>query len=314
MIIYLYIMVEFIMKVEKILIVGPASQILGVKIAQELEIEAISTEVKLFPDGENYLRINIEDETLIAGKEVIIVQSTALSSNGNQNSRLMELFMMIDSVKRMGATKIIVVAPYLAYARQDKIFRPGESQFANVIFRMINSMGIDEFYTVDIHAPKVMEECSCKAVNIDSMKILADYITAKGAKDIVVVAPDKGAVERSKNFASHFGENIPVDFFKKERNVETGEITMEGNLSLKNKDVVIADDIIATGGTMATAIKLARKSGANKIFAVATHALLLGQAKFKILDAGADEIIGTDAIDNEVSKVSLAKIVADYLK
>ena len=300
--------------VKKILIVGPASQILGVKIAQELEIEAINTEVKKFPDGENYLRINIEDETLIADKEVIIIQSTGPSSSGNQNSRLMELFMMIDSVKRMGAVKIIVVAPYLAYARQDRIFRPGESQFANVIFRIINSMGIDEFYSVDIHAPEVMDECSCKAINIDSMKLLADYITSKGANDIVVVAPDKGAIERSKAFAKHFGENVPVDVFEKERDLKTGEIKMTGTLSLKDKDVVIADDIIATGGTMASAIKLARENGANKIFAMATHALLLDQAKFRIIKAGADEIIGTDTIDNEVSKVSLAKIIADYLK
>jgi len=287
---------------------------LGLKIAHELGTEAINTEVKRFPDGENYLRINIEDETLIANKEVIIIQSTGPSSSGNQNTRLMELFMMIDSVKRMGASKVIVVVPYLAYARQDKVFRPGESQFANVILCLINSLGIDEFYTVDMHAPQILGECSCKAINIDSMKLLANYITSIGANDIVVVAPDKGAMERSKAFAKHFGENVPVDFFTKERDVKTGEIKMTGTLSLKDKDVVIADDIIATGGTMATAIKLARNSGANRIFAVATHALLIDQAKFRILKAGADEIIGTDAIDNEVSKVSLAKIIADYLK
>ena len=299
---------------EKILIVGPASQILGVKIAHELGIEAINTEIKKFPDGENYLRINLEDETIIADKEVIIIQSTGPSSSGNQNRRLMELFMMIDSIKRMGAAKIIVVVPYLAYARQDKIFRPGESQFANVIFRILNSFALDELYTVDIHAPEIMEECSCKAVNIDSMKLLADYIKSKGAKDIVVVSPDKGATDRSKAFANHFGENIPVEIFDKERDIKTGEIQMSGVLNLKGKDVVISDDIIATGGTMATAIKIAKESGANKIFAVATHALLLEQAKFRILKAGADEIIGTDSIDNEVCQVSLAKIIADYLK
>ncbi|NVM36836.1 MAG: ribose-phosphate pyrophosphokinase-like domain-containing protein, partial [Candidatus Lokiarchaeota archaeon] len=87
---------------KKILIVGPASQILGVKIAQELEIDSINTEIKKFPDGENYLRINIEDETIISGKEVIIVQSTGPSVSADQNARLLELFMMIDSVKRMG--------------------------------------------------------------------------------------------------------------------------------------------------------------------------------------------------------------------
>lgn len=299
---------------DKILIVGPASQILGVKIAQELGIESLNTEFKTFPDGENYLRINIEDETEIKGKEVIIVQSSGPSSSGNQNTRLFELFMMIDSVKRMGAAKIIVVIPYFAYGRQDKIFRPGESQFANLIIRIIDSMGIDELYIVDIHAPEVLEETFCKTINIDSMKVLADYIKSKGAKDIVVVAPDKGAVERSKAFAKYFGENVPVDCFEKKRDLKTGEITMSGNLSLEDKDVVISDDIISTGGTMATAIKLSKESGANKIYAVATHALLLQNAKYRILNAGADEIIGTDSIDNEAARVSLAKTIANFLK
>ena len=299
---------------EKIVIVGPASQILGVKIAQELGIESINTEIKKFPDGENYVRINIEDETLIAGKEVIIVQSTGPSANSDQNARLIELFMMIDSVKRMGAEKIIVVAPYLAYARQDKIFRPGESQFGNVIIRLINAVGIDELYVIDIHAPLIMNECSCKVVNIDSMKLLADHIKSKGVKDIVVISPDKGALERSKAFAKHIGENVPVEVFEKERDVITGEIKMKGGLNLLNKNVVISDDIIATGGTMASAIKLAKDSGAKRVFAVASHALLLQQAKYRIIKAGADEIIGTDSIDNEASKVSLAKTVADYLK
>ncbi|MHA1274571.1 MAG: ribose-phosphate diphosphokinase [Promethearchaeota archaeon] len=299
---------------EKILIVGPASQTLGVKIAKELGINYINTEFKKFADGENYLRINLENEDIIKGKEIIIVQSTGPSSSDNQNARIMELLMMIDAVKRMGAGKIIVVVPYLAYARQDKIFRPGESQFANILLKLINSLGIDEFYVVDIHAPKVLEELDCKAVNIDSMSELAKYIKFLGAKDIVVVSPDKGAVERSKAFAKHFGENVPVDFFEKKRDVKTGEITMSGKLSLKGKDVVIADDIIATGGTMATAIKLSKESGARKVYAVATHALLLQSAKYRILDAGADEIIGTDTIDNEAAKVSLAGLIAQYLK
>jgi len=298
---------------EKILIVGPASQILGIKIAQELNIRYFNTESKTFPDGENYLKINVDNKSLIEGKEIIIVQSTGPSSSENQNARLFELLMMIDSVKRMGANKIVVVIPYLAYARQDNIFRLGESKFANLILRLIDSMRIDEVYVVDIHAPKILEEIQCKWINIDSMKVLADYIKSLDVKDLVVVAPDKGAVERSKAFAKHFGENVPVEYFEKIRDVKTGEITMTGKLNLKNKDVVVSDDIIATGGTMAKAIKLSKDSGANRVFAVATHALLLQNAKFKIIKAGADEIIGTDSIDNEASKVSLSKAIADYL-
>ncbi len=299
---------------DKILIVGPASQILGIRIAHELSIKYVNTEFKTFPDGENYIRINIEDEALIAGKEIIIVQSTGPSSSGNQNARLFELLMMIDAVKRMSAKKIVVIIPYFAYGRQDKIFRPGESQFANLIIRILDSMGIDELYVVDIHAPEILEDTFSKITNIDSMEVLADYVKSLGAKDIVVVAPDKGALERSKAFAKHFGENVPVDYFEKKRDVKTGEITMSGKLSLKDKDIVISDDIISTGGTMATAIKLSKQSGASRVYAVATHALLLQNAKYRILSAGADEIIGTDSIDNEAAKVSLAKTIANYLK
>ncbi|MBY8986862.1 MAG: ribose-phosphate diphosphokinase [Candidatus Lokiarchaeota archaeon] len=299
---------------KKILIIGPASQILGIRIAKDLDITYYNTKTKTFPDGENYLRINIDDESLIEGEEVIIVQSTGPSSSENQNGRLIELLMMIEAVKRMGAAKIDVVVPYLAYARQDDFFLAGECKFAQLILGLIDSMRIDELYVVDIHSLKALEEIQCKCVNIDSMKILADYIKSLNIKDIVVVAPDKGAVERSKAFAKHFGEDVPVDYFEKTRDVKTGEITMTGKLSLKNKDVVVSDDIIATGGTMAKAIKLSKEGGARRVFAVATHALLLQNAKFRILNAGADEIIGTDSIDNEVSKVSLSKAIVDYLK
>ncbi|MFO8019570.1 MAG: ribose-phosphate diphosphokinase [Promethearchaeia archaeon] len=299
---------------KRLLIVGPASQMLGVRIAKKLGIKAISTEFKTFPDGENYLRISLEDESRIEDNEVIIVQSTSPSANKNQNAHLFELFMMLEAVQRMGAKRIIVVVPYLAYARQDKIFRPGECKFANVILRAIDSFNIDEFYVVDIHAPEILHEFSCQAVNIDSMKVLADYIKEMGAEDIVVVSPDKGAIERSKAFAKHFGEDVPVDFFEKKRDVKTGEITMHGELSLENKDVVVADDIIATGGTMSRAIELAKKSGAKKVYAAATHALLLQNARYRIINAGADEIIGTDSIDNQAAKVSLAHLISGYLR
>ena len=98
----------------KILIVGPSSQILGVRIAKELNIDHINTEFKTFPDGENYIKIDVKDENIIADKEVIIVHSTGPSTSGNQNARIVELFMIIDSVKRMKAKKIIVIIPYLS--------------------------------------------------------------------------------------------------------------------------------------------------------------------------------------------------------
>ncbi|TFG00337.1 MAG: ribose-phosphate diphosphokinase [Promethearchaeota archaeon] len=298
----------------KFVIIGPSSQILGLRIAQRMELKYINTFFKTFPDGEHYIRLNLEDESILKGQEVIIVQSTSPSARSDQNARLLELLMIIDAVKRIGVAKITVVVPYLAYARQDKVFMPGESEFAKAVLRILNSMEINEFYVVDIHAPAVLQELECKAVNIDSMKALADYIKSLGTEDIVVVSPDEGARERSKAFARHFGEDVPVEVFEKKRDVETGDITMSGSLDLKNKDVVISDDIIATGGTMSKAIRIAKKNGAKKVYAVATHALLLQNAKYRIIEAGADIIIGTDSIDNEAAKVSLAKTIVDYLE
>lgn len=298
----------------KFVIVGPASQILGVRIAKQMDAKHINTFFKTFPDGERYIRLNLEDESILKGEEIIIVQSTGPSAGSDQNARLLELFMIIDAIKRIGAAKITVVVPYLAYARQDKVFRPGESEFAKAVLRLLNSMEIDEFYVVDIHAPMVLQELDCKAVNIDSMRVLADHIKSLGAENIVVVSPDEGARERSKAFAKHFGEEVPVEVFEKKRDVKTGEINMSGSLDLQDKNVVISDDIIATGGTMSEAIRIAKKNGAKTVYAVATHALLLQNAKYRIIEAGADTIIGTDSIDNEAAKVSLAKVIVDYLE
>jgi ribose-phosphate pyrophosphokinase len=298
----------------KILIVGPSSQLLGVKVAKLLNIDVITTETKKFPDGENYLRLNIDDESIIEGNDIIIIHTTGASVKENQNARIIELLMIISSVKRMNAKSIAVVVPYLAYARQDKIFRPGESKFANVIVRMLDSFGIDKFYTVDIHAPETLNEFTMPAKNLDPMPLLASYIKSMGLKDPVVIAPDKGAVARSERFAEHIGNDIKVHYFSKERDVRTGEVEMFADVDLSGKDAVIADDIIATGGTMANAIKIAKKCGANKIIAVGTHALLLENASYRILNAGADEIIGTDSIESPVSKVSLAELIAKELK
>ncbi len=298
----------------KYLIIGPSSQLLGMRIAKLLNIETITTETKKFPDGENYLRLNIDDESIIEGNDIIIIQTTGASTKENQNARIMELFMMISAAKRMNPQNLTVVVPYLAYGRQDKIFRPGETRFASVIVKMIDSLGIDKFYTVDIHAPDILNDFSIPAKNLDPMTEIANYVKVLNLNNAIVIAPDKGGVARSEQFAAHLGENIPVKLFSKERDVRTGEIEMYADIDLSGHDVIISDDIIATGGTMANAIKISKKCGANKILAVGTHALLLENAAYRILNAGADEIIGTDSIDTPVSKVSLAKLIAKQLE
>jgi ribose-phosphate pyrophosphokinase len=128
-----------------------------------------------------------------------------------------------------------------------------------------------------------------------------------------VVSPDKGAKQRSADFAKHFGDKIPVEVFEKVRDVVTGEIKMSGELKVKGMDVIISDDIISTGGTVARTIEICKKNGARRIFIAGTHPLLVKNAVSRIMKAGTDVIIGTDTIDNPVPLVSMSKLLADNL-
>ncbi|MBD3353353.1 MAG: ribose-phosphate diphosphokinase, partial [Candidatus Lokiarchaeota archaeon] len=195
---------------EKVIIAGPASQLLAFRTAKEMDVKLISCEVKAFPDGESYLRIDVDDEDEIKDKEAIIIQTTGANSVGDQNRQLTHLYNIIGAVKRMNASKITVVTPYLAYARQDKAFRPGECKYAQILLKIIEACGADEFYCIDIHAPKVFEAINIPAHNLDPMKDLADYLNDHlNLTEPIVVSPDKGAVERSTAFAKHLGDDVP---------------------------------------------------------------------------------------------------------
>ena len=129
---------------DQIVIAGPTSQRLALKVAELLHARVVTTENKIFPDGECYLRIDLEDDDEFKGKDIIIVQTMGANSSGDQNLHIMELIMMIGAVKRMKASKIRIVVPYFAYSRQDKAFRTGECIFAEEILKWIEMAGATE--------------------------------------------------------------------------------------------------------------------------------------------------------------------------
>nr|MDO8085301.1 ribose-phosphate diphosphokinase [Candidatus Sigynarchaeum springense] len=292
---------------KRFVIAGPASQSLAVQVGTLLNVPVIETEAKKFPDGENYIRLNVEDETQFKDSEMIIVQTADFP----QNDHFMELFYLISIAKRVGAVRIPVVVPYLAYSRQDKVFRPGEAISASLLLTFIERAGATEFVTVDIHAPEVFSAVRIPCHSLDPMPLLAQHLKNRMLVNPVVISPDKGSRDRSKQFADLLGAELVL--FDKSRDRITGEIEMRGDIKLDGKDVAIADDIIATGGTMATALKLAKKGGARNIFALCTHALLIGNAQYKLGSIGC-EIIGTNATSSPVSVVSVAPIIADHFK
>jgi len=286
------------------IIPGPSSTELGRKIAEILGVETVSVAHKKFPDSESYIRLEGE----VKGEEIVIVQSTGPP----QDTSLIQLFILADAAKDLGAKRVIAIVPYLAYARQDKRFLPGEAISIQTIGKLLKTSGIDELITVNVHERKVLEKFEIPAKSISAIGLLADYFKSKGLERAFALAPDEGAaefaIEASKVLGGDYG------WLHKERDRYTGEVrTEEKNLDVSGKDAIIFDDIISTGGTTANAVKILRKQGARRVFAACVHPLMIGNAKERILQAGAEEIVGTDSVPSNVTVVSLAPLLAKAL-
>ncbi|MBS7643467.1 ribose-phosphate diphosphokinase [Candidatus Bathyarchaeota archaeon] len=284
---------------------GPASIELGFEVAKELKSETIPVEFKTFPDGELYLRLTRE----VAGEKLAIIQTTGPP----QNTHLIELLLLIDAAHELGAHSIIAVVPYFAYARQDKRFRPGEPISARTIIKLLEAVGVTRFITINIHSAKILENFNIPAENLSAIPLLAKHFYSQGFAKAFALAPDEGAVdmaiEASKTLGGEYG------WLRKERDKITGEIVVEKRLfDIKGRDAIVFDDIISTGGTMATAVKILKEQGARRVYAACVHPLLIGDAKERILKSGAEGIVGTNSVQGPASTVSLAPIIAEALK
>ncbi|MBX5329248.1 MAG: ribose-phosphate diphosphokinase [Candidatus Bathyarchaeota archaeon] len=287
------------------IIPGPASRELGEKIAALLGVEAIPLTFKTHPDGESYVRL----EGSVKNEEVVIIQTTSPP----QDTRLMQLAFIVDAAKRHGTKKVTAVVPYLAYARQDKIFLQGEAVSIEAIAQMLNAVGVDSLITVNVHQEKVLNRFPFQAKNVSTIPLLAEYFKQKGFAKAFALAPDMGAIyiaEEAKKVLD--GE---CGYLEKHRDRYTGQISVEKKtFNVKGKTVIIFDDIISTGGTIVAAAKILKELGAGKVFAACAHPLLIGDAEKRILEAGVEEIVGTDSVPSHVSKVSLAPLIAKQLK
>ena len=285
------------------IILGPASQQLGEKIAEILGTHKVNVVFKTFPDGESYIRL--EGDT---HDEVAIVQTTSPP----QDSRLMQLALMADAAKRSGAKKITAVVPYLAYARQDKAFLQGEAVSIETIASMLKVAGVDALVTVNVHQQMVLGRLPFPAKSVSAVPLLAEYFKNRGLSDVFVIAPDKGAVHIAEEAGRVLGTGY--GYLDKQRDRYTGQVSMEKKtFNVKGKTVIIFDDIISTGGTIVAAAKILKDQGAEKVYTACVHPLLVGDAEKRILDAGVEEVIGTDSIPSRVSKVSLASLIAREL-
>jgi ribose-phosphate pyrophosphokinase len=285
---------------------GPASKELAEAVSAQTGYLNVPVVSKIFPDGESYVRLDGN----VQGEEVAIIQTTCPPM---QDGRLFQLAFMADAAKRGGATKVTAVVPYLAYARQDKMFLSGEGISVETIARMLNGAGIDEFITVNVHSEPTLKQFPFRAKTLSAIPLIADYFVKKGYRGAYALSPDKGAMYIAQQAQQVLGGD--VGHLSKTRDRYTGQTvqTAEG-LNVKDQTVIILDDIISTGGTIVGAAKILRKQGAKHVFCGCVHGLLIGDAEKRILDAGVEEIVGTDSVPGSVSKVSLAPLISQELK
>lgn len=282
---------------------GSMCQTLAKEAADELNFELGQLTIKNFPDGERYLRIDSE----VKGKDCIVIQSTSKP----QDSNLLELLVILETLRDLGANKISTVVPYFGYGRQDKRFIDGEAVTARVIAKHIQ-LHSDEFFTINVHQTEILKFFSISATVLDAAPMLGDYFKTHELEAPVVIGPDKGAIELAKNVASVIG--CSYDYLEKRR-IAPGQVEMKPkNLDIADKDVIFVDDMIDTGGTMLEAINMLRTQKAGNVLVGCVHPVLTGNVVTKLFGAGAVDVIATNTIPSQISFITVAPLIASALK
>ncbi|MDK2790462.1 MAG: ribose-phosphate pyrophosphokinae [Methanothermococcus sp.] len=284
-----------------IIVTGSNSQDLAYRVAKLSNSKLMRVESKKFPDGEIYVRIHGD----VKGEDAVLIQTQS-----SQNDAIIETILLCEALRDEGAESITVVAPYLAYARQDKKFNSGEPISIKALAKLYSTV-CDRFITINPHEVHIEKFFSIPFIYGDAVGKLAEYFKDK-LDNPIILSPDRGAIELAKRASEVL--SCEYDYLEKTRISPTEIKIAPKNLDVNGRDVLIVDDIISTGGTMATAIGMLKELGAKKVMASCVHPVLIGDALNKLYMGGADEVVGTDTYLSEVSKVSVDTVIADLLK
>ncbi|MEO9310348.1 MAG: ribose-phosphate pyrophosphokinase [Nitrososphaera sp.] len=278
-----------------------ASEDLAKKLAKKLKAHYVSSELRVFPDGEGKITISSKPRN---GK-IIVVSST----HPPVDSNLIQTLSLISKAREF-SRRVICVVPYMGYARQDREFLPGEVVTLSVIAKLFEAAGASKVIVVDIHSKLGLRHFRIPITNVSAVSELARYFRKMRLKEPLVVSPDSGGAGRAKEFAGFFGTSFIV--LQKQRDRKTGRVEIKtANLSqVKGRDLILVDDMISTGGSIIKATEFLKKQGCAKVFVACTHALLIDNAEKRIKKAGVSKIVSANTIPGHTAVVDVSGTIA----
>lgn len=266
---------------------GTASGALTNKICQYLGLPRGHATTSRFPDGETLVKIE-ED---VRGKDCFIVQSTSPPVNDN----LMELLIFIDCLRRASAKRITAVIPYYGYARQDRKSEGRTPITAKLVANMITTAGANRVLTMNLHADQIQGFFDLPVDHLTAAPVLAKHFIDRNITNAVLVSPDVGNIKFGNDFASRLGAELAVIHKRRLTGSQTVAVNIIGDV--KNRNVMMFDDMITTAGTVCEAARLVREHGAAAVYVAATHGVFAGPAMERLNEAALDEIVVTDTIE-----------------
>ncbi len=290
---------------------GDANLKLSEKICKSLEVKLSESGVYRFSDGE----IGVKISENVRGKDVFIIQPTCPPVNDN----LIELLILLDALRRASAQRITAVMPYFGYARQDRKDQPRVPISAKLVANLLTGAGASRILTLDLHAGQIQGFFDIPLDHLYAINVFTDYFMKKDLKDLVIVAPDVGGIKRARAYAKRF--NVGLAIVDKRRTSPESTEALHFLGEVKDKNVIMVDDMIATGSSLVEAAKGLKKEGAKKIFAVISHGLLTNNAVDKINKSEIDNLVITDSIplpeekkSDKIEVVSVGDLFAEAIR
>lgn len=290
---------------------GNANPELAKKICQYLKVPLSDCVVTRFSEGE--IRVKINEN--IRGKDVFIIQPTCPPVNEN----MMELLIMLDAAKRASAKRITAVVPYYAYARQDRKDQPRVPITAKLVANLITTSGANRVLTMDLHAGQIQGFFDIPVDHLFAVNVFVDYFKKLKLKNFVLVSPDVGGIKMARAYAKRFGSSLAI-VDKRRISPDKAEV-MNIMGEVKNKNVIIVDDLVATAGSLVEAAEALRKAGAKDIYAAISHPVLSGPAISRINSSCLKQLLVTNTIPlnnnkkhTKIKVLSVASLLGEAIK